>query len=85
MKGLEHDVREQQEKNNVIEAHLDNLKRNLVSVLQGFPLATFPHPLNTANVMDYMRELKLLWQKDPNSHRHLVQRAKEVIMSTQTL
>lgn len=86
IKAMEEDIAEQQAKNEVLRSHLDSVKTQLVAVLHSVPLRNFPHVLDTSNVESYLRELKLLWQKEPEQYDFVVRRVKDIILgSSQTI
>ena len=82
VKAMEEDIGEQQAKNEVLRSHLDSVKTELVAVLRSFPLSNFPHALDTSNVESYLRELKLLWQKEPEQYELIVRRVKDIILGS---
>lgn len=82
VKAMEEDIVEQQAKNDVLRSHLDSVKTELVAVLRSFPLNNFPHALDTSNVESYLRELKLLWQKEPDQYDLIVRRVKDIILGS---
>ena len=83
---MEEDIAEQQAKNEVLRSHLDSVKTQLVAVLHSVPLSNFPHVLDISNVESYLRELKLLWQKEPEQYDLVVRRVKDIILgSSQTI